>query len=216
MPLNRRICSFVKGRRFFPNSCNEPQCKHQISGLQLSGDSAEPYFLTKRSLTGDTSERVDTRVLQAIYAFTQVLPGIRRPAGRRVHQGAEPVGGDQKSNLRPYLLRRAAQRAHRCGGHRGPGRSVMDRRERPESALSRSPAWGVSASGFAPKCVIRDHALNRRLGSERLFAVERDAYAPDPAIRRVGWALYCSGAAPDWRAPCIGISEVAGPAAARR
>src|SRR6266852_8505004 len=72
MPLNRRICAFVKGRRFFPNSCNEPQCKHQISGLQLSGDSAEPYFLTKRSLTGDTSERVDTRVLQAIYAFTQV------------------------------------------------------------------------------------------------------------------------------------------------
>src|SRR5262249_12088845 len=29
----------------------------------------EPYVLAKRSLTGDTSERVDTRVLQAIYAF---------------------------------------------------------------------------------------------------------------------------------------------------
>ena len=27
------------------------------------------YYLTKRSLTGDTTERVDTRVLQAIYAF---------------------------------------------------------------------------------------------------------------------------------------------------
>jgi HlyD family secretion protein len=30
----------------------------------------EPYVLAKRSLTGDTSERVDTRVLQAIYAYT--------------------------------------------------------------------------------------------------------------------------------------------------
>jgi multidrug resistance efflux pump len=29
----------------------------------------EPYVLPKRSLTGDTAERVDTRVLQAIYSF---------------------------------------------------------------------------------------------------------------------------------------------------
>ena len=29
----------------------------------------EPYVLPKRSLTGDTTERVDPRVLQAIYAF---------------------------------------------------------------------------------------------------------------------------------------------------
>jgi len=29
----------------------------------------EPYVLAKRSLTGDTTERVDTRVLQAIYEF---------------------------------------------------------------------------------------------------------------------------------------------------
>jgi hypothetical protein len=30
----------------------------------------EPYVLAKRSLTGDTTERVDTRVLQAIYQFS--------------------------------------------------------------------------------------------------------------------------------------------------
>jgi hypothetical protein len=29
----------------------------------------EPYILPKKSLTGDVTERVDTRVLQAIYAF---------------------------------------------------------------------------------------------------------------------------------------------------
>ena len=45
----------------------------------------EPYIVPKRSLTGDSSERVDTRVLQVIYAFdaaafakangTSVYPG---------------------------------------------------------------------------------------------------------------------------------------------
>jgi hypothetical protein len=29
----------------------------------------DPYVVPKRSLTGDTSERVDTRVLQVIYGF---------------------------------------------------------------------------------------------------------------------------------------------------
>src|SRR5262249_15656838 len=29
----------------------------------------EPYVVPKRSLTGDSTERVDTRVLQAIYSF---------------------------------------------------------------------------------------------------------------------------------------------------
>src|SRR5688572_17226025 len=29
----------------------------------------EPYVVPKRSLTGDTTERVDTRVLQVLYAF---------------------------------------------------------------------------------------------------------------------------------------------------
>jgi hypothetical protein len=29
----------------------------------------EPYIVPKRSLTGESTERVDTRVLQAVYAF---------------------------------------------------------------------------------------------------------------------------------------------------
>ena len=37
--------------------------------------SVEPYVIPKRSLTGDSSERVDTRVLQVIYAFdAKALP----------------------------------------------------------------------------------------------------------------------------------------------
>jgi hypothetical protein len=31
----------------------------------------EPYVIPKQSLTGDTTERVDTRVLQVIYSFDQ-------------------------------------------------------------------------------------------------------------------------------------------------
>jgi RND family efflux transporter MFP subunit len=37
----------------------------------------EPYVVPKRSLTGDSTERVDTRVLQVIYAFPrQALPAV--------------------------------------------------------------------------------------------------------------------------------------------
>ena len=31
----------------------------------------EPYVVPKRSLTGDATERVDTRVLQVLYAFAR-------------------------------------------------------------------------------------------------------------------------------------------------
>ena len=31
----------------------------------------EPYVVPKKSLTGDTTERVDTRVLQVIFSFTR-------------------------------------------------------------------------------------------------------------------------------------------------
>ena len=38
-------------------------------GAQLRFEYVEPYVVPKRSLTGDTSERVDTRVMQVVYAF---------------------------------------------------------------------------------------------------------------------------------------------------
>jgi HlyD family secretion protein len=41
----------------------------------------EPYVIPKKSLTGDSSERVDTRVLQVIYAF--------RPGERSVYVGQQ-------------------------------------------------------------------------------------------------------------------------------
>ena len=54
----------------------------------------EPYVVPKRSLTGDSSERVDTRVLQVIYSFDpKAAAGLRRPADGRVHRGARSAGG---------------------------------------------------------------------------------------------------------------------------
>ena len=41
----------------------------------------EPYVIPKKSLTGDNTERVDTRVLQLIYAL--------EPGGRRVYVGQQ-------------------------------------------------------------------------------------------------------------------------------
>jgi HlyD family secretion protein len=42
---------------------------HADRSMKLSFDRIEPYVVPKRSLTGDSLERVDTRVLQIVYAF---------------------------------------------------------------------------------------------------------------------------------------------------
>jgi len=36
---------------------------------ELKFERVEPYVIPKRSLTGESTERVDTRVLQALYSF---------------------------------------------------------------------------------------------------------------------------------------------------
>jgi HlyD family secretion protein len=66
--------------RFKPNSAavafvrGHPQLK-----TDLTFEYAEPYVIPKRSLTGDSTERVDTRVMQVIYSFPRealhVYPG---------------------------------------------------------------------------------------------------------------------------------------------
>ena len=47
----------------------------------------EPYIVPKRSLTGESSERVDTRVLQVIYAFDANEFASRN--GARVYAGQQ-------------------------------------------------------------------------------------------------------------------------------
>ena len=43
-----------------------PQLKAPVAFVRV-----EPYVVPKRSLTGDTTERVDTRVLQVLYGFAR-------------------------------------------------------------------------------------------------------------------------------------------------
>jgi multidrug resistance efflux pump len=51
----------------------------------------EPYVVPKRSLTGESTERVDTRVLQVIYRFDPA--GLRAHVGQQVDVFVEVEGG---------------------------------------------------------------------------------------------------------------------------
>jgi HlyD family secretion protein len=55
----------------------------------------EPYVIPKKSLTGDTTERVDTRVLQIIYS----LQGAKIPiyAGQQMDVFIDAKGGSHES-----------------------------------------------------------------------------------------------------------------------
>jgi hypothetical protein len=63
----------------------------------------EPYVVPKKSLTGDSTERVDTRVLQAIYRIRpenapvyvgqQMDVYIDTPFGSKDHSGSQPTKG---------------------------------------------------------------------------------------------------------------------------
>jgi hypothetical protein len=63
-------------------------------GLPVEFVRVDPYVIPKRSMTGDNTERVDTRVLQAIYA----LAATNRPiyVGQQMDvfiDGADCAGG---------------------------------------------------------------------------------------------------------------------------
>jgi RND family efflux transporter MFP subunit len=60
----------------------------------------EPYVVPKRSLTGDSSERVDTRVLQALYAFDRGELPVYVGQQMDVFIDAPPVTGTQDENSR--------------------------------------------------------------------------------------------------------------------
>lgn len=49
---------------------------HHDTSFPLRFVRVEPYVVPKKSLTGDNSERVDTRVLQAIYAFEKLPANV--------------------------------------------------------------------------------------------------------------------------------------------
>ncbi len=58
-------------------------------------DHVEPYVVPKRSLTGDSTERVDTRVLQAVYRFDPAAMDVYVGQQVDVFVEARPIGGAQ-------------------------------------------------------------------------------------------------------------------------
>ena len=69
----------------------------------------EPYVIPKKSLTGDNSERVDTRVLQVVYALPDQRehPALRRPADGRLSPRRQADGRPGEASE----VRRARRRA---------------------------------------------------------------------------------------------------------
>jgi multidrug efflux pump subunit AcrA (membrane-fusion protein) len=61
---------------------------------ELAFERVEPYVVPKRSLTGDSTERVDTRVMQAVYSFERgklpVYVGQQMDVFIEVKTGAKP------------------------------------------------------------------------------------------------------------------------------
>ena len=62
--------------------------------VQLEFVRFEPYVVPKKSLTGDSTERVDTRVLQVIYRFQDPKVPFRVGQQMDVFIAADPQGGE--------------------------------------------------------------------------------------------------------------------------
>jgi multidrug efflux pump subunit AcrA (membrane-fusion protein) len=70
----------------------------------------EPYVIPKRSLTGESTERVDTRVLQALYAFPRSALPVYVGQQMDVFIEAAPLGSPARSNPSPVTLAAPATR----------------------------------------------------------------------------------------------------------
>jgi hypothetical protein len=82
----------------------------------------EPYVIPKKSLTGDTSERVDTRALQVLYALpdnppAMVYVGQQMDVFLAVEDGEECLANEPKPATDPGIGRLAS------GAARQPNRS---------------------------------------------------------------------------------------------
>jgi multidrug resistance efflux pump len=71
--------------RFKPGAPAKAVLKGQSTGFfPLKFVRIEPYVIPKKSLTGDNTERVDTRVLQVIYAVDNAVPNNKLFVGQQV------------------------------------------------------------------------------------------------------------------------------------
>lgn len=70
------------GARATANIRGNRELKSDLSFVRI-----EPYIIPKRSLTGDSNERVDTRVLQVVYSFD--AEAFQKQNGVRVYAGQQ-------------------------------------------------------------------------------------------------------------------------------
>ena len=78
---------FTSGVAAFASPRGDPSVRYP-----LSFDRVEPYVVPKKSLTGDTTERVDTRVLQVIYRVDGDAPGLFVGMQVDVFLNGDPAG----------------------------------------------------------------------------------------------------------------------------
>jgi hypothetical protein len=86
--------------------------------FDLSFAYTEPYVLPKIELSGASTERVDTRVLQVVYSVRKGDLPICRPTGRHLHRNAIDHDGTLRVRRRPcHRARRKLE--HPNGGDGG-------------------------------------------------------------------------------------------------
>ena len=68
---SRAYTYFKKGIKAYASPRGDPKMR-----FNLAFDRVEPYVIPKKSLTGDNTERVDTRVLQVIYRVEGEAPAL--------------------------------------------------------------------------------------------------------------------------------------------
>jgi len=86
---------FARGARAIAYLRGNPRMHTELTFVRV-----EPYVVPKRSLTGDTSERVDTRVLQVLYGFPREQLKVYVGQQMDVYIEAPEAGGGSKPGAR--------------------------------------------------------------------------------------------------------------------
>src|SRR5262249_59535202 len=92
--------AFQRGAPAFASPRGDPSLKYPLQFVRI-----EPYVIPKKSLTGDNTERVDTRVMQVIYQVQRDEPplfvGMQMDVFLEAEGNAAPVSPGEQQYLAP-------------------------------------------------------------------------------------------------------------------
>ena len=116
---------FERGAEAIATLKGKPQVRFPLEFVKV-----EPYVIPKKSLTGDNTERVDTRVLQVDLRPARRAAGarLRRPADGRLPEGGHPPRGAHARGRprRQIAVRGRGQDTPRAeGGIKAPCRFLL-------------------------------------------------------------------------------------------